>query len=292
MPDPFDSLRIPLTPVAPDAAFAARLRERLEHALSPTKGAEAVTDAITTTSAQSVDIDRPRQVDVAYVSLWVPDLERAATFFSHVLGWRYAGTTDPGHARQVEGLSVSHGILGGQSRSTLFLCFTVDDVDATIDRVQSAGGTAETPTNESYGRVAGCTDDQGMRFAVYAVPAGVAGRRLASTGERAGDVAYLTLEVEDSARARVFYAAVLGLRFGRGRSQDGWNIENMAPMAGLSGGHRDATVVPRSRVDDIEAAVERVREAGGVASAVSREPYGLMSDGVDDQGTRFYLGQF
>jgi len=46
------------------------------------------------------------------------------------------------------------------------------------------------------------------------------------------------------------------------------------------------------RVDDIEAAVDRVREAGGVASAVSREPYGLMSDGVDDQGTRFYLGQF
>ena len=251
-----------------------------------------MTDAIATTSMPSTDAERPRQGDIAYVSLWVPDADRAARFFSHVLGWRPGDAVEPRRARQVAGLNVSHGILGGQTPSTLFLCFTVDDVDAALDRVRAAGGTAEPPTNEAYGRVAGCADDQGVRFALYAARAGEAGQRLTPTGEHAGDLAYLTLEVEDSARARAFYGAVLGWRLTPGRVQDGWNVADVAPMAGLRGGQSRASVVPMYRVDDIEAAVERVRQAGGTASEVSREPYGLTSDCVDDQHTRFYLGQF
>jgi predicted enzyme related to lactoylglutathione lyase len=45
------------------------------------------------------------------------------------------------------------------------------------------------------------------------------------------------------------------------------------------------------RVDDIHAAVERVRAEGGSATDPERQPYGLSSTCVDDQGTRFYLGQ-
>jgi predicted enzyme related to lactoylglutathione lyase len=62
-------------------------------------------------------------------------------------------------------------------------------------------------------------------------------------------------------------------------------------MTGLSGGHADVTVVPMWRVDDIEAAVARVRAAGGRATDPERQPYGISSDCEDDQGTRFYLGQ-
>src|SRR5690349_782888 len=156
MPDPFETLRTPLTPVAPDAAFAAQLRARLVRALSTTRGGTAVTDTTATmTSLQSADASpgsdaaqaarrdseaaqaaaagaeaahaerAPRQGDIAYVSLWVPDAERAAMFFSHVLGWQYADAAGgPARARQVTGLNVPHGILGGQPRSTLFLCFT------------------------------------------------------------------------------------------------------------------------------------------------------------------------
>src|SRR5215469_17701791 len=43
MPDPFDALRDPVTPVEPDPAFAARLRDRLERALALPEGV-AVTD--------------------------------------------------------------------------------------------------------------------------------------------------------------------------------------------------------------------------------------------------------
>lgn len=46
-------------------------------------------------------------------------------------------------------------------------------------------------------------------------------------------------------------------------------------------------------VDDIDAAVARVREAGGtVLDEPSRQPYGLSAECTDDQGSRFYLGQF
>jgi predicted enzyme related to lactoylglutathione lyase len=44
------------------------------------------------------------------------------------------------------------------------------------------------------------------------------------------------------------------------------------------------------RVDDIDAAVERVRRAGGTATDPERQPYGTTSTCTDDQGTRFYLG--
>jgi uncharacterized protein len=35
-----------------------------------------------------------------------------------------------------------------------------------------------------------------------------------------------------------------------------------------------------------------VTAAGGTATEPRREPYGLTADCTDDQGTRFYLGQF
>jgi predicted enzyme related to lactoylglutathione lyase len=62
-------------------------------------------------------------------------------------------------------------------------------------------------------------------------------------------------------------------------------------MTGLHGGHDVATVVPMYRVDDIHDAVARVRAAGGSATDPESQPYGLSSQCVDDQGTRFFLGQ-
>ncbi len=61
---------------------------------------------------------------------------------------------------------------------------------------------------------------------------------------------------------------------------------------GLSGGHEGATNVPMYCVDNVRAAVARVRSAGGEATEPELQPYGETSTCVDDQGTRFYLGQF
>lgn len=232
-----------------------------------------------------------RHGDIGYVSLWVPNVERAAAFFAAVLGWRYGPGSAP-QGRQVEGLSLHHGIWGGEPRSTLFLCVAVDDVDAAVARVLMAGGTAGEPHQEPYGVVAECVDDQGVRFAVFEPPGGTAQRATpARTGTREGDLAYVTMEVVDSARTRSFYEAVLGWRCTRGRVEDGWQVEDVVPMVGISGGHDRATTVPMYRVDDMVSAVGRVRGAGGTATDPEVQPYGISSDCTDDQGARFYLGQ-
>jgi predicted enzyme related to lactoylglutathione lyase len=227
--------------------------------------------------------------EVAYVSLWVPDVDRAATFFSAVLGWTYAPGSGP-QGRQVQASTPRHGLWGGQEHSTLFLCFAVEDVPATLARVRAAGGEAQEPRHEPYGLIADCVDNQGLAFAVIEVPAP---RRAAggTAGGRPGDIAYLTMEVVDSGAARDFYSSVLGWRFAPGHSPGGWDVENVTPKVGLAGGAQRATVVPMYRVDDIRAAVERVRAAGGAATDPERQPYGLSSSCSDDQGTRFYLGE-
>jgi predicted enzyme related to lactoylglutathione lyase len=238
---------------------------------------------------QRADDAGTREGDVVYASLFVPDLGRAKAFFGSVLGWTFGpGSSEQG--AQVEGLSMSHGLWGGQERSNLLLCFVVNDVDTTVERVWAAGGRVEEPTNEPYGRLANCVDDQGMAFSLLTPPA-TPSQPGPVNGERNGDLSYLTIEVVDSARTRTFFGEVLGWRFSPGRIEDGWSVDGVVPMSGLSGGHPTDTVVPMYRVDDIAAAVERVRSAGGTATDPVAQPYGWTSECVDDQGTRFYLGE-
>jgi predicted enzyme related to lactoylglutathione lyase len=106
-----------------------------------------------------------QQGDVAYVSLFVPDLGRATAFFGSVLGWTF-GPGSSEQAAQVEGRSRSHGVLGGQEGSNLLMCFAVDDVDAAVERVRAAGGTATDPVAQPYGRTSECVDDRGTRFSL------------------------------------------------------------------------------------------------------------------------------
>ncbi|HEX3814745.1 MAG TPA: VOC family protein [Mycobacteriales bacterium] len=224
-----------------------------------------------------------RHGDIAYVSLWLPDADRAADFFGSVLGWSFAPAVDP-RRRRVEGATPPIGIQGGMSRSTLYCCYAVDDVEVAIDRIHAAGGTAQQPTREPYGLAAMCVDDQGVDFAVVELEPG-------TSRPARGGLAYYTFEVPDSAKARAFYGSVLGWNFTSGRVADGWAVDEVFPMTGLSGGHEQPTGVPLWRVADIGAAVQRVRQAGGTATDPASQPYGVTSDCTDDQGTHFNLGQ-
>jgi uncharacterized protein len=348
MADPFRVLRAPVTPADPDPGFAARLRARLERALDLPEGVD-VSDTgaamqphharVAATRrrgapAETTDTARdearpPRPGDIGYASLRVPDIERAAAFYTAVLGWAYEPSHNP-LARQVPVVSPPQGLWGGQSRSTLFCSYVVDDATAAVARVRAAGGQAGDPIARLYGLVAECTDDQGTQFAVHQPPRAAAGAgagtvRVAAVraggmglatagpgvtspgvrgpgvrgpgvtgsaaGPRDGDLAYVTFEVVDSRRARDFYGAVLGWQFVPGSIPDGWQVVGTTPLAGLSGGHAEATTVPMWRVADLRAAVDRVRAAGGTSAEPRQEPYGLTADCADGQGTRFYLGQ-
>ena len=68
-------------------------------------------------------------------------------------------------------------------------------------------------------------------------------------------------------------------------------MQGTHPMAGVAGGSAVPVVVPMWTVSDIDAAVVRVRDAGGtIISEPVRQHYGLMAECTDDQGGRFYLG--
>ncbi len=235
--------------------------------------------------------------DIVYASLWVADDERAAAFYGSVLGWR----TEPaaaGHARRVEGAVPHLGVMGGHETAPMFLCYGVDDLDGALEQVVAGGGRAGEPTDEPFGRVAECVDPEGAQFALYQLTsdevvdvadASAAVRPVNGAGH--GDLAYITVSAVDSARFRRFYGDVLGWEFAAGRVEDGWQVTDSAPMVGVQGGHDQVAIVPMYRVDDIDAAVDRVRAAGGTSTDPEPQPYGISAECVDDQGNRFFLGQ-
>lgn len=283
MTDPFDGLRSDYLAVAPDAAFAARLRARLELAVLGQSGAKMSTEA----KPVSIDPTQPGEGDLVYSSLWLPDVARAEEFYRAALGWQI----EPGNvsrSRRVSGVTPPMGMWGGVPDGTLFLCHAVDDVHAAVERVRAAGGSADEPVREPYGLVADCVDNQGMRFAVMDAPRG--GRRpIPAAG--AGELLYLTVHTPNSGLFRDFYGAVFGWTFTPGRVDDGWSVQGAAPMMGMRGGEGRPEVLPMFGVRDIAAAVAGVRASGGTASDPTEMPYGTTSDCADDQGVRFYLGQ-
>ncbi|OMC39056.1 glyoxalase [Mycobacterium sp. GA-1841] len=224
--------------------------------------------------------------DVGYVSVWAPDIERAARFYGHVLGW----TFDPA-TRQVTNTEQHIGIFDADGPPTLFCCYAVADLDEARQAITAAGGTVGEPQVREFGTVLDATDPDGTAFAVFQ-PA-IAVPRPELNGAGPGELSYLTYEVTDSAAFKEFYGRVLSWSFEPGRIDDGWAVQGSQPMSGMAGGAARSTAVPMWTVADIDAAVDRVREAGGtVLQEPSRQPYGLMAECTDDQGSRFYLGQF
>lgn len=225
-----------------------------------------------------------RHGDIGYLSVWTPDAGRAAAFYGQVLGW----TFDP-DGRHVTNTTGSIGIYAVPDRHTTFCCYAVDDIDAARQAILAAGGRAGQIQQEPFGAVLDAIDPLGTEFAVFQPLPGTP--RPALNGAGPGELSYFTHETTDSATFRQFYGQVLGWTFEPGRVDDGWAVQNCQPMSGVAGGSQRTTGVPMWSVTDIEAAVARVREAGGtVIEEPARQPYGMMAQCTDDQGTRFYLG--
>ena len=214
-----------------------------------------------------------RPGDVVYASLWRPDAARAERFYADVLGWAVAD-------RQVTGLVANIGLWGGVDRSTTMLCYSVPDVDAAVTLVRAAGGTAQDPTNTPYGRLADCVDDQGVPFAL------TSGGTPPDPTEPGG-LHHLELRVPDATAARAFYSTVLGWRFVPGTRPGYWHMTSAGtmtrPVMGLSGGHREAVVVPTFTVPDLAAAADAVRAAGGHPGDETPVHGGTQMTLTDDQ---------
>ena len=109
---------------------------------------------------------------------------------------------------------------------------------------------------------------------------------------------FIELGVEDADRGRAFYEAVFGWRFEPGPSGNGYMIHTPDGRAGIHGGDAGASPYVFFAVQDIDAAMDRVRELGGVVEDVdvegdeeSQAQHGRFRLCRDDQGSPFGLHQ-
>jgi len=224
--------------------------------------------------------------DVGYISVWTPDADRAAAFYGHVLGWTYDPAT-----HQVTNTTQQIGIFSVASPQGMLCCYAVADLAGARQSILDGGGSVGELQEFDFGTVLDATDPQGTTFAVF-LPAPETPRPQLN-GSGPGELSYITYEVTDSTAFKAFYSRVLFWTFQPGRIDDGWQVEQTHPMAGVAGGSTQQVTVPMWTVEDIDAAVARVREAGGtVVEEPSQQAYGKSAQCTDDQGTRFYLGEF
>jgi predicted enzyme related to lactoylglutathione lyase len=113
-----------------------------------------------------------------------------------------------------------------------------------------------------------------------------------------GEVAFFELGVADVERGKRFYAALFGWTFTPGPSGAGSMIQTPTIPGGIHGGDAGSAPYLFFQVDDLDAAVARVRELGGEVEgrdldgdAASQARYGRFTLCRDDQGSPFGLYQ-
>jgi len=227
-------------------------------------------------------ITQMRDGDLAYLSVWSPDADRTQRFYAEVLGWRCEPAPRASTYRII-GLSINQGIASHPTQTGVFCAYGVHDLRAALEQVAASGGEAGDIDHEEYGEIAECTDPDGLRFALWQIQPGTS--RPPTNGAVEGDLGYLTMQPKSADRTREFYGRLFGWTF------EGGDPADAAPMTGISHDHDVPSNVAMWRVSDIDAAVVRVREAGGEAEAPVQRPYGRLSTCADDQGIAFYLGE-
>ena len=113
----------------------------------------------------------------------------------------------------------------------------------------------------------------------------------------AGELSFFELGVEDVERARAFYEGLFGWRFAP--AGNGVQIETQGDArGGIHGGDRGASPYVFFAVDDMDAALVRVRELGGTVDDMDVEGdeesiarFGRFKLCRDDQGSPFGLHQ-
>ncbi len=299
MTDPFEALREPVTPADPDPDFAGRLRLRLtREVFAPSGGTMSQQTAATHVERE------PAWPPTLTPYIVVSDARRAMDWYGKVFGARRRGELyinadgTIGHAE----VGIGNAVLMFAEASDLWpdvpvrapespatfshtLHLEVDDVDASTERARRNGALVERePVDQPYGRGSVIVDPFGHRWMLLKPPA-------RATQLRQGDVANVTMVAREAHRAKEFYEAVLQVPFSSGHP-GAWRTDEIRPPLDIRSSEGAEPEVQLSyRVDDIAAAVERVRAAGGHADEPGRRPFGLFAECVDDQGATFRLWQ-
>jgi predicted enzyme related to lactoylglutathione lyase len=111
----------------------------------------------------------------------------------------------------------------------------------------------------------------------------------------AGEPSFFSIGVQDAERGRAFYAALFG--WAMEPQRNGFSITTAGAPGGIHGGDPGASPYLFFRVDDIDAALARVRELGGTVEEVDYDDdddatvarFGRFKLCRDDQGSWFGL---
>jgi uncharacterized protein len=114
----------------------------------------------------------------------------------------------------------------------------------------------------------------------------------------AGEVSFFELGVEDAEQGRRFYEGLFGWSFEAGPGGGGFTIGTPNVPGGMHPGDKGASPYVFFAVDDMDAALDKVRELGGTVEEMdvegdeeSQARFGRFKLCRDDQGSRFGLHQ-
>lgn len=209
------------------------------------------------------------QLGPAWVDLGTSDPDRAASFYSALLGWAVDPVDDPAAGgyrlcRSVHGLVAGLGPLtpGLQDRSWWDVHLGTPDVDATAERVDAAGGDVLAGPIDvlGLGRLTVCADPSGAQFRLLE---GLA----AEVFDAPGSLCWVERVTDDVEGFADFGKKAFGWRTQRGET--GYvtlTTPNGSPAVGLRRPTApcESTVhwIPYFAVDDVVSAVARAAAAG------------------------------
>jgi PhnB protein len=323
MPDPFEALRQPVTPIAPADDFSSALRSRLDVELGIRSDQLTPNRPADTTRSQSMsDTATPVRAQVITPYLCASDANAALAFYSEAFGafeqMRVTGDDGRlGHAEFTIGearfmLSDEYPEIGVSSPTTLggtpvALYLEVVDVDHTYARATEAGATGlRPPEDQAHGnRNATIVDPFGHRWMLSHHLGEVSldeyaqretGDFTVTDSRSPVEPGYITMHTGDGARAAEFFGALFDWQIEEGNAGPGYgHVANttfpmgFAPLEDLPSDRGPVTLF--FRVDSIERYATKVEALGG--RVLSRNEYdsGGNAECVDDQGMRFDLFQ-
>jgi uncharacterized protein len=161
-------------------------------------------------------VSRYLQGQPCWAELATHNWRAAKTFYSELLGWGIADMAIPGGA-------FSMFNLGGDELGAMYqmpdamqkdmpshwsVYFAVEDVEATIAKVQAAGGFLIMGPHDvgDAGRMAQLTDPEGSRFAVWQARQHIGAKRT----QEIGTLCWVELACRDAGKERGFYQDVFG----------------------------------------------------------------------------------
>ena len=241
-----------------------------------------------------------------WYELMTADPDASKAFYDTVIGWTIEAQPsgpmdyrmiDSGNGGQVGGvMRLTEEMIAGGAKPTWLFYIGVDDVDASIAKIEAAGGSVLMPAWDipGIGRLAMVADPQGIPFYIMRGASDASSTAFERTGM--GKCNWNELSTPDQAGANAFYASVFG-----------WTYPDKMPMGDMgdyvfidaAGQTIGATMQtpPQGqpsawqfyfRAPDIEAAAAKVTAQGGTVHAgpmevpggdriiVASDPHGVM----------------